>query len=96
MKKVVLAYSGGLDTTYCAIYLSKVQQLEVHAVTIQTGGFSEEELQNIEKKARLLGVTSFKVIDVTSAYYESCIKYLPTQCKCRTYGTGHNSSTVRC
>jgi argininosuccinate synthase len=76
MKKVVLAYSGGLDTTYCAIYLSKVQQLEVHAVTIQTGGFSEEELQNIEKKARLLGVTSFKVIDVTSAYYESCIKYL--------------------
>ncbi|MDR3681603.1 MAG: argininosuccinate synthase [Flavipsychrobacter sp.] len=76
MKKVVLAYSGGLDTTYCAIYLSKVQQLEVHAVTIQTGGFSEEELQNIEKKARLLGVASFKVIDVTSAYYESCIKYL--------------------
>lgn len=76
MKKVVLAYSGGLDTTYCAIYLSRVQQLEVHAVTIQTGGFSQEELENIEKRARLLGVASFKVIDVTAPYYESCIKYL--------------------
>jgi argininosuccinate synthase len=76
MKKVVLAYSGGLDTTYCAIYLSKVQNLEVHAVTIQTGGFSEAELQNIEASAYKLGVTSFKVIDVMQSYYRNCIKYL--------------------
>jgi len=76
MKKVVLAYSGGLDTTYCAIYLSKVKNLEVHAVTIQTGGFSEEELKNIEARAFKLGVTSFKVVDVTQAYYNNCIKYL--------------------
>jgi argininosuccinate synthase len=76
MKKVVLAYSGGLDTTYCAIYLSKDMGLEVHAVTIQTGGFSEEELKNIEDRAYALGVTSYKVVDVTKAYYESCIKYL--------------------
>jgi len=76
MKKVVLAYSGGLDTTYCAIYLSKVRGLEVHAVTIQTGGFSDDELKNIEARAYSLGVTSFKVIDVTTAYYESCIRYL--------------------
>ncbi len=76
MKKVVLAYSGGLDTTYCAVYLSKVRGLEVHAVTIQTGGFSEEELKNIEARAYTLGVSSFKVVDVTKSYYENCIKYL--------------------
>jgi len=76
MDKVVLAYSGGLDTTYCAIYLSRVRGMEVHAVTIQTGGFSDEELDNIEKRARELGVASFKVIDVTKSYYENCIKYL--------------------
>jgi len=76
MEKVVLAYSGGLDTTYCAIYLSKVAGLEVHAVTIQTGGFSDEELKNIEAMAYTLGVTSFKVVDVTKSYYDSCIKYL--------------------
>jgi argininosuccinate synthase len=76
MKKVVLAYSGGLDTTYCAVYLSKVQQMEVHAVTVQTGGFSEQELEDIEARARKLGVASYKVVDVTKAYYESCIKYL--------------------
>lgn len=76
MKKVVLAYSGGLDTTYCAIYLSKIKGLEVHAVTIQTGGFSDEELKATEQRAYALGVSSFKVIDVTKAYYNNCIKYL--------------------
>jgi len=76
MKKVVLAYSGGLDTTYCAIYLSKVAGLEVHAVTIQTGGFSDEELKNIEARAWTLGVTSYQVVDVTRDYYENCIRYL--------------------
>jgi argininosuccinate synthase len=76
MKKVVLAYSGGLDTTYCAIYLSKVKGFEIHAVTVQTGGFSDAELKSIEERAYTLGVTSFKVIDVTKAYYDSCIKYL--------------------
>ena len=76
MKKVVLAYSGGLDTTFCAIYLSKIKGLEVHAITVQTGGFSEEELKNIEARAYALGVASFKVADVTNAYYNNCIKYL--------------------
>lgn len=76
MEKVVLAYSGGLDTTYCAIYLSKVRQMEVHAVTVQTGGFSEAELVDIEARARKLGVASYQVVDVTKAYYDSCIKYL--------------------
>src|SRR5437868_3109354 len=76
MQKVVLAYSGGLDTTYCAVYLSRIKGLEVHAVTVQTGGFSNAELTNIEKRAWELGISSFKVIDVTHAYYEQCIRYL--------------------
>lgn len=75
-QKVVLAYSGGLDTTYCAIYLQQQLGLEVHAVTIQTGGFSTEELGAIETRARSLGVASFRVIDVTQQYYDDCIRYL--------------------
>jgi argininosuccinate synthase len=74
--KVVLAYSGGLDTTYCAIYLRQEMGLEVHAVTIQTGGFSDTELQQIEQRARDLNVASFRVIDVTQQYYEQCIRFL--------------------
>ncbi|MGC4058006.1 MAG: argininosuccinate synthase [Chitinophagaceae bacterium] len=75
MKKAVLAYSGGLDTTYCAIYLKSLG-LEVHAVTVQTGGFSEEELSSIEERAKALGVASFKVLDVTRNYYEDFIRFL--------------------
>lgn len=75
-KKVVLAFSGGLDTTYCAIYLGKTLGLEVHAVTVQTGGFSAAELQQIESRARALGVASFALIDVTRQYYDTCIRYL--------------------
>jgi len=73
---VVLAYSGGLDTTYCAIYLKKTNQLPVHAVTVNTGGFSKQEVQQIESKAKKLGVDSFSCIDVTREYYDTCIKYL--------------------
>jgi len=76
MKKVVLAYSGGLDTTYCAIYLSKIKGLEVHAITVNTGGFNEEEIQQIATRAKQLGVASYKSVDVTNAYYEDCVKYL--------------------
>jgi len=74
--KVALAYSGGLDTTYCAIYLNKIKNLEVHALTVNTGGFSNEEIKQIEARAKKLGVASFKCVDVTKEYYESCIKYL--------------------
>jgi len=75
-KKVVLAYSGGLDTTYCTIYLKKIMGLEVHAFTVNTGGFSKEELESIEKRAKTLGVASFKSVDVTEDYYHSCIRFL--------------------
>ena len=74
-KKVVLAYSGGLDTTYCAIYLKKVRGLEVHALTVNTGGFSSEEMNAIEKRAIALGVASFRSVDVTEEYYRSCIRF---------------------
>lgn len=74
--KVVLAYSGGLDTTYCAIYLKKIKGLEVHALTVNTGGFTHEELKDIEKRAKDLGVASFKSVDVTEDYYRSCIRFL--------------------
>ncbi|HTI07543.1 MAG TPA: argininosuccinate synthase domain-containing protein [Puia sp.] len=74
--KVVLAYSGGLDTTYCAIWLKKVKNLEIHALTVNTGGFSEKEIEQIAERAKSLGVASFQCVDVTREYYESCIKYL--------------------
>lgn len=75
-KKVVLAFSGGLDTTYCAIYLNKVAAMDVHALLVQTGGFTAAELEKIESHARALGVASFAVADVTRYYYDSCIRYL--------------------
>ncbi|MES2619215.1 MAG: argininosuccinate synthase domain-containing protein [Bacteroidota bacterium] len=74
--KVVLAFSGGLDTTFCAIHLKKELGLEVHALTINTGGFSEEEVTRIEAHAKALGVTSFKCIDAKDSYYRDVIKYL--------------------
>jgi argininosuccinate synthase len=75
-KKVVLAFSGGLDTSFCCIYLSRDRDMEVHSVIVNTGGFSEEELKQIEQRAYALGVTSHAVVDETLNYYDSCIKYL--------------------
>lgn len=76
MKKVVLAYSGGLDTTFCALHLSKDLGYEVHAVLINTGGFTEEELEDVETRANSLGIASFTILDVIDTYYEEVIKYL--------------------
>ena len=76
MKKVVLAYSGGLDTTFCALHLSKEKGYEVHAVLVNTGGFSEEELQQTQERALQLNVASFTVLDVRETYYKEVIKYL--------------------
>lgn len=75
-EKVVLAFSGGLDTSYCAKYLSEEKGLEVHSAIVNTGGFSENELNEIENKAYKLGVSSHKTLDVTNEYYQKCIKYL--------------------
>lgn len=75
-KTVVLAYSGGLDTSYCVKYLSEVQQLDVHAVMVNTGGFSTEEIKETEARARTLGVKEFHCADVTDAYYQDCLRFL--------------------
>ena len=76
MKKVVLAYSGGLDTTFCALHLSKDLGHEIHAVLVNTGGFSTTELQDIERRAHALGVASFLILDVVQDYFQSVIRYL--------------------
>ena len=75
-EKVVLAFSGGLDTSFCAIYLSVEKGMEVHTAIANTGGFSKEELVLIEKKAYSLGVKSHKMIDVTEEYYNKGIRYM--------------------
>jgi argininosuccinate synthase len=76
MKKIVLAYSGGLDTTFCALHLSRDLGYEVHAVIVNTGGFSQEELKAIETRANKLGVASFHILDVVETYYQEVLKYL--------------------
>lgn len=76
MKKVCLAFSGGLDTSYCAIYLAKEMGLEVHAALANTGGFSADELKKIEQRAYGLGVKSYVALDVTKEYYDTTIKYM--------------------
>lgn len=76
MNKVVLAYSGGLDTSYCVKYLTKEKGLEVHAVIVDTGGFSNEELRAVEEKAYFLGAKSFTIIRAVKDYYDQCIRYL--------------------
>lgn len=74
--KVVLAYSGGLDTSYCVKYLSEEKGLDVYAITVNTGGFNDEQLQAIEVRAKELGVREFVVRNVVKDYYEQCLKYL--------------------
>ncbi|MEQ8242619.1 argininosuccinate synthase [Fulvivirga sp.] len=74
--KVVLAFSGGLDTSYCAKYLSIEKGLEVHSAIVNTGGFSKEELTAIEQKAINLGVASHVTLEKTNEYYNNIIKYL--------------------
>lgn len=74
--KVVLAFSGGLDTTYCAIYLSKVKNYEVHAVSVNTGGWDAEEVARIEKHVLALGVKSYKCVDETDNFYKTVIRFL--------------------
>lgn len=76
MKKVVLAFSGGLDTSYCAIYLSKDLGYQVHTLTINTAGFSAQEVKEIEKRALSLGVASHQTVDETRKYYDKVIRFL--------------------
>lgn len=76
MKKVVIAYSGGLDTSYCAKYLSKEENFEVHAVSVNTGGFSSEEIKKIGDNAKKIGAATYLNIDAVSSFYQKVVKYL--------------------
>jgi argininosuccinate synthase len=75
-KKILLAFSGGLDTSYCVKYLGDDLGYEVHTLTVDTGGFSDDEIKKIEQRAKDLGVASHRTVDVTREYYESIIRYL--------------------
>jgi argininosuccinate synthase len=75
-KKVLLAFSGGLDTSFCVKYLTHEKNMEVHTATVQTGGFSAEELDEIAQRANNLGVVSHVVLDETAAFYKDCIRFL--------------------
>ncbi len=76
MEKVVLAYSGGLDTSFCVKYLTEEKNLEVYSAIANTGGFSAKELNDIETKAIELGVIKHTTLDVTKRYYKNCIRYM--------------------
>lgn len=76
MKKVVLGFSGGLDTSYCVKYLGEDKGFEVHSIIVNTGGFSDEELKQIETHAYKLGVKSHTAVDAVKGYYDRIIKYL--------------------
>lgn len=75
-KKVVLAFSGGLDTSYCVKYLQNEVDLEVHAVLVNTGGFDSDELSTVQLNAEKLGASSFKVLDKVEEYYDKVIRFL--------------------
>jgi argininosuccinate synthase len=75
-KKVVLGFSGGLDTTFCVKHLSEEKGYEVHSIIVNTGGFTEEELKKIEEHAYKLGVKSHTAINAVKTYYDNIIRYL--------------------
>jgi argininosuccinate synthase len=75
-KKVVLGFSGGLDTSYCVKYLSEDLGYEVHSIIVDTGGFSAEELKQIEAHAHKLGVKTHKAVNAVESYYDGIIRYL--------------------
>jgi len=75
MKKLVLAYSGGLDTSYCLRSLSQ-KDFDVHAVSVNTGGFSPEEVKEMKAKALALGASHYENIDALDSYYQRIVQFL--------------------
>ena len=75
-KRVVLAFSGGLDTSFCVKYLSEELGYEVYTAIANTGGFSDEELKSIEERAYALGAAQHATLDITEEYYQKSIKYM--------------------
>ena len=75
-KKVVLAFSGGLDTSYCVKYLTEDCGYEVYTAIANTGGFNAQELKAIEERALALGAVQHATLDITQEYYEKSIRYM--------------------
>ena len=75
MKKLVLAYSGGLDTSYCLKTLSQ-EGYKVHAVSVNTGGFSDQEIVEQEQKAYAMGATTYRSINALQTFYDKIVQYL--------------------
>ena len=75
MKKLVLAYSGGLDTSYCLKNLS-TEGYEVHAVSINTGGFTVDQIKKQEKNAYSIGANTYISINALKPFYDKIVKYL--------------------
>jgi argininosuccinate synthase len=75
-EKVVLAFSGGLDTSYCAIYLAEELNLDVHSVIVNTGGFPQQEVEEIAARASKLGLSQHVTLDETQNFYKNCLRYL--------------------
>lgn len=75
-EKVLLAFSGGLDTSFCAMYLAKEKGYEVHTAVANTGGFTNEDLKVIEDKAYRLGAKTHAALDITKEYYDKSIRYM--------------------
>ena len=72
----MLGFSGGLDTSFCAKYLSVEKGYEIHSVIVNTGGFDVDELNRIEAHAYRLGVKTHTSIDAVKSYYNNIIRYL--------------------
>lgn len=76
LNKIVLAFSGGLDTSFCVHYLKETYGCEVVTVTVDTGGFSGEELAGIAAKAKKLGVAKHCAIDAKKELFDRFLTYL--------------------